>query len=37
LLDLSEDPEVFEEAMITDGPDPMIVNHHTALARIADA
>ena len=37
VLDLSEDPEVFEEAEITGGPDPMIVNHHTALARIADA
>jgi hypothetical protein len=37
LLDLSEDPEVFEEAMITGGPDPVIVCHHTALARIADA
>ena len=37
VLDLSEDPEVFEEAEITGGPDPMIVNHHPALARIADA
>jgi hypothetical protein len=37
VLDLSEDPDVFEEAKITGGPDPMIVNHHTVLARIADA
>jgi hypothetical protein len=37
VLDISEDPEVFAETEITGGPDPMIVNHHTALARIADA
>ena len=37
VLDLSEDPQIFEEAEITGGPDPVIVNHHTALARIADA
>jgi len=37
VLDLSEDPEVFEEAEITGGPDSMIVNHYTSLARIADA
>ena len=37
VLDLSEDPQIFEEAEITGGPDPLIVNHHTALARIADA
>jgi hypothetical protein len=37
VLDISDDPEVFEEADIIGGPDPMIVNHHTALARIADA
>ena len=37
VLDLSEDPEVFEEAVITGAPDPVIVNHHTSLARIADA
>ena len=37
VLDLSEDPEVFEEVEITGEPDPIIVTHHTALARIADA
>ena len=37
VLDFSDDPTIFEEAEITGGPDPMIVNHHTALARIADA
>jgi hypothetical protein len=37
VLDLSEDPQTFEEAEIAGGPDPVIVNHHTALARIADA
>jgi hypothetical protein len=37
LLDLSGDPEIFEEAEITGEPDPIIVTDHTALARIADA
>ena len=37
VLDISDDPTIFEEAEITGGPDPMIVNYHTALARIADA
>ena len=37
VLDLSEDPEVFEEVVIMGAPDPVIVNHHTSLARIADA
>ena len=37
VLDLSEDPEVFEEAVITGAPDPVIVNRYTSLARIADA
>jgi len=37
VLDLSEDPQVLEEAVITGEPDPLIFNHHTALARIADA
>ncbi|MFM8748392.1 MAG: hypothetical protein ACKOED_17280 [Aestuariivirga sp.] len=37
VLDLPEDPEVLEEAILTGGVDPVIVNHHTALARIADA
>jgi hypothetical protein len=37
VLDLSEDPQMFEEAEITGAPDPVVVNHHTSLARIADA
>ena len=37
VLDLSEDPHIFEEAEITGTPDPIVVNHHTSLARIADA
>ena len=37
VLDFSGDPEVLEEAEITGEPDPLIVTHHTALARIADA
>jgi len=36
-LDLSEDPEVLVEAGITAVADPVIVNHLTSLARIADA
>jgi hypothetical protein len=37
VLDLSEDPQTFEEVEIAGGPDPVIVNDHTALARVADA
>ena len=37
VLDLSEDPEVFEEAVITGAPDSLIVNHYASLARVADA
>jgi len=37
VLDLTEDPQVLEEVDITAEPDQMIVNDHTALARIADA
>jgi hypothetical protein len=37
VLDLSEDPQIFDEAEINGAPDPVVVNHHTSLARIADA
>jgi hypothetical protein len=37
MLDLSEDPQTLEKIEISSLPDPVIVNHHTALARIADA
>jgi hypothetical protein len=37
VLDLSEDPQTFDEAEIMGAPDPVVVNHHTLLARIADA
>jgi hypothetical protein len=37
VLDLSEDPQTFDEAEITGAPDTVVVNHHTSLARIADA
>jgi hypothetical protein len=37
MLDLSEDPQMFEEAEVAGAPDPVVVNHHTSLARIADA
>jgi hypothetical protein len=37
VLDLSEDPQIFQEAEIKGGLDSVVVNHHALLARIADA
>jgi len=37
VLDLSQDPQPTAEVDVTGGPDPVIVDHYTSLARIADA
>ena len=37
VLDLAQDPQPAVEVDVTGGPDPVIVNHYTSLARIADA
>ena len=37
VLDLAQDPQPTVEVDVTGGPDPVIVNHYTSLARIADA
>ena len=37
VLDLMQDPQPTVEVEVTGGPDPVIVDHYTSLARIADA
>ena len=37
VLDLSQDPQPAVEVDVMGGPDPVIVDHYTSLARIADA
>ena len=37
VLDLTQDPQPAAEVDVTGGPDPVIVDHFTSLARIADA
>ena len=37
VLDLREDPQPTTEVEVTGGPDPLIVNRYTSIARIADA
>lgn len=37
VLDLTEDPQPATEVEVTGGPDPLIVNRYTSIARVADA
>ena len=37
VLDLADDPQIIEEVEISGSANPVIVNHYTSLARIADA
>ncbi len=37
VLDLAQDPQPATEVDVTGGPDPLIVNRYTSIARIADA
>ena len=37
VIDLTQDPQPATEVEVTGGPDPLIVNRYTSLARIADA
>jgi hypothetical protein len=37
LLDLSEDPQMFEEGEVAGSLEPVVVNHQASLAHIADA
>ena len=37
IIDLSEDPQMFEQGEVAGSLDPVVVNHHDSLARIADA
>ena len=37
VLNLTQDPQPTVEVDVTGGPDPVIVDHYTSLARIADA
>ena len=37
VMDLSEDPQLLEEAEVAGGLDPVVVNHQASLAHIADA
>ena len=37
VINLESDPELLEELEVTEGSHPVVVNHYTSLARIADA